>query len=306
MTSIKLLIAAAGLLLCAIGASAQITLTGAGKAVTAPGCSFTRIDFTTGSLGAASLSRSSANATYKNSGGTLATAGSNVARFNYDANYPAGGTPSLTGPFLLVEPASTNLFIQSNNFTTSWLTGNSPVLTSGVYSSPDGTVDGWSMTIGTGFGNVEQFITLTAVPYTMSAWSLNPGTLAPLAFQINNLQGPDNTQGATFVRYAYTGTPTAGSFVYNALLINTNVAATIGIFGAQLEQSSAVTSYIATTTGTATRAADVATFTQPSNCGHNVYTFDNNTTQTITQAPGTATVPTNLNRPNIKYIDGSS
>lgn len=269
-------------------------------------CSFTRIDFTGGSLGAASLARASANATYVNVSGVLSTATTNAARFNYDANYPAGGTPSLTGPFLLVEPAATNLFSQSNAFTTTWSTGNSPVLTAAAFTSPDGTANGWSMTSGGNFGNIEQFITLTAIPYTMSVWSRSSSGLGPLAFIINVSQGPDNTQGASFVRYKYSVTATAGSFVFNAMMVDTNAAATIGIFGAQFETGSVATSYIATTAGTGTRAADVVTFTQPANCGHNTYTFDDSSTQTVTQGAGTATVPTTLTRPNIKFIDGSS
>src|ERR1035437_7716828 len=101
----KLLFTWIALIGLTLSAHTQVPLTGAGPSGALISCTFSRIDFTTGSLGAASLSRSS-SATYINVSGVLATATTNAARFNYDANYPGGNSaPSLTGPFLLVEPA---------------------------------------------------------------------------------------------------------------------------------------------------------------------------------------------------------
>ena len=67
-----------------------------------------------------------------------------------------------------------------------------------------------------------------------------------------------------------------------------------------------MTSYIPTTTATVTRAADSAVFTIPSGIGHLTYTFDDASTQLVTVSAGSYTIPTTLNRPNIKSIVGSA
>ena len=50
--------------------------------------------------------------------------------------------PTFTTSALLIEQASTNLALQSNNFTTTWGNSNA-TLTSGATTSPDGTADAW-------------------------------------------------------------------------------------------------------------------------------------------------------------------
>lgn len=268
-------------------------------------CTFTRIDFTTGSLGTASLSRSSSG-TYINVSGILTTASTNAARFNYDANYPRGGAASLTGPFLLVEPVATNLFLQSNNYTTSWTIFTGATATAASGTSPDGTNDAWSQVIAAAsFGAVGQSLLFTNATYSTSVWVKSNGantafTIGPLGF--TSLF----TATAAFVRDVSSIAITAGTIA--DFTVGANGAGAVGVlvFGSQVELGAVATSYIATATTTATRAADVVTFTQPAGCGHNTYTFDNNATQVVTQAAGSATVPTSLNRPNIKFIDGST
>lgn len=243
--------------------------------------------------------------TYINISGVLTTATTNTARFNYDANYPRGNlAPSLIGPFLLVEPAATNLLTQSNAFTNAaWTPANGAVVTATVFTSPDGTMDGSSMTSGTGFSLISESTPVTAQAYTMSVWASNIIGSSVLSFQLNSTTVLFQALG-TIRRWTGTLTPSAGNnaFIYN----NAGSGSTEGLFGSQLETGSVGTSYIATTTTTASRSADVVTFTQPVGCGHNTYTFDDNSTQTVTQAAGSATVPTTLNRPNIKFIDGAS
>jgi len=263
-------------------------------------CGFTRIDFTTGSLGTASLSRAS-NGSYLNSGGALTTASTNVARFDY-----VGGV----GPNLLVEPAATNVLDRSNGFGTSpWTANSSAVVASGAFTSPDGTLDGFSLTNGTGFGSIQQNYSVTSgQAYTLSIWAYTISGGAKLLFQIGSVSStPSTVLTSSAVRYSKTITAGGSSgsqavFIYN----NVSAAAVEGIYGVQMEAGSKATSYIATTTGAITRAADVVTFTQPAGCNSNVYTFSDNTTQTVSQVPGTATVPTNLNEADIKYIDGTT
>ena len=310
MTMLRLLsvIAFCAGLFCLAQSNAQVPLTGAGPSGSiAVSCSFSTINFTTGSLGTASLSRGS-SATYINVSGVLTTASTNVARFNYDANYPRGNAaPSLTGPFLLVEPAATNILLQSNAFSTSpWFTPTSSVLVSGVFTSPDGTANGWSVTPGTGFGGVDQSLALSNVAYAMSMWGETRTGVPAFHLLFNNIDQATNALTATLTRVFVTGTANAGASVTAAAYLNTTGAIVAGIYGGQLETGSAPTSYIVTTTTSATRSADVVTFTQPAGCGHNTYTFDDNSTQVVSQAAGSATVPTNLTRPNIKSIAGST
>lgn len=288
-------------------------LSGPAGAPAVAACSFTRIDFTGGSLGAASLTRASSG-TYVNVSGVLSTATTNTARFNYDANYPGGNAnPSLTGPFLFVEPAATNLFLQSNTFSTTWFTTSATITNPGTITSPDNTADGWLFT-SISFGSVEQDETLTAgQPYVMSGWDKLNGSAVQYFYQVTGVTiSAVETSTSTWFRFSFVPTSAAGGA--QTALNNINAATgTLSMFGFQLETAAASgyfathpTSYIVTTTGTVTRSADVVTFTQPAGCGHNTYTFDDNSTQTVSQAAGSATVPTNMNRPNIKFIDGSS
>lgn len=266
-------------------------------------CTFSTIDFTTGSLGAAALSRASSG-TYINVSGVLTTATTNAARFNYDSNYPAGNAaPSLTGPFLLVEPAATNILTQSNNFNNAAWSSTGTTLVSGVFTSPDGTTDGWTMA-STTFSGISQFPNQTTQSYALSIWAKSV-VGNNMFFQIGSIAPVNVVTSATLIRYSQTKAVTAGSGLTNQYGLDDNPG-TKQIFGAQLEAGAVATSYIVTTTVTASRSPDVVTFTQPAGCGHNTYTFDDNSTQTVTQAAGTATVPTNLNRPNIKSIAGST
>jgi hypothetical protein len=79
------------------------------------------------------------------------------------------------------------------------------------------------------------------------------------------------------------------------------------IFGVQISPGSTTTlanSYIQnpSVTGVAASTADVVSFTIPSGVSQLIYTFDDNSTQTVGATPGAYTIPTNLNRPWIKTI----
>lgn len=293
-----------------IGLCGQVPMTGGGKGTPAgPSCTFSTISFTGSSLGAASLARAS-SATYINSSGVLTTATTNAARFNFDANYPRGNAaPSLTGPFLLVEPAATNLLLQSNAFSTTWFAGNGNVVTAAQFTSPDGTNDGWSSTAGTGFGTRAQQITFTNVQQTGSVWAKNITGSTPFLINISpSVVSPNITLSASIERFSFTGTPAAGSAQFQLELNTATTSNVVGNFGAQLETGSVATSYIVTTTTTATRSADVVTFPAGAGCGHYTFTFDDNSMQTVTSSicsAGTCTVPA-VTRPNLKSIDGST
>lgn len=252
-------------------------------------------DFTGGSLPAGITFSRASTGTYFTSGGILTVAAINAPRFNY-----VGGVSCL-----LIEPAATNLLLQSNNFAATWFPNNAGVATAAQFISPDGTNNGWSLTSGSGFGGVGQFLAFSNVPYTISCWVKRIVGSAANLFYLNDKNSGDIATSTTIARLAATMTPAAGS--NNAAISpNTGAGSTNGIFGAQLETGSKATSYIPTTTGTATRAADSATFTIPAGVTQLTYTFDDNSTQAAAVSPGSYTVPTGLNRPNIKSIQSSA
>lgn len=253
-------------------------------------------DFTTGTLpGAITFTRPSIG-TYTNNAGTLITAGNDVARFNY-----VGGVACL-----LIEPAAANLATQSNNLSAGvWVPLNSAVATAAQFVSPDGTNNGWSVTSGSGFGALQQNFTFANVPYTISAWAKRIVGTAPINFRLGSANGGDLTTSSSLTRLLSTLTPPAGLAVI-AIFIDAAAGNTDGLYGVQLETGSAATSYIPTTTTAVTRAADSAVFTIPAGIGHLTYTFDDNSTQLVAVSAGSYTVPTSLNRRNIKSIVGSA
>ena len=252
-------------------------------------------DFTTGILpGAITFTRASTG-TYNSSGGILTTAAVNAARFNY-----VGGVPCL-----LIEPAATNLLIQSNGFSTSWFAINGGVVVAAQFVSPDGTNDGWSLTSGTGFGGIGLTMTFSAIPYTFSIWVKRITGTSPILLKLNSVGSGDIVTAATIARLVATITPNAatdGAYI----VVDAATGSTNGIFGAQVETGGKATSYIPTTTAAATRAADSATFTIPAGTGHLTFTFDDNSTQLVVVSAGSYTIPATLSRPNIKSIVGGA
>jgi hypothetical protein len=252
-------------------------------------------DFTTGSLpGAITFTRPSIG-TYNSSGNILTTAGNNVARFNY-----VGGVSNL-----LIEPSATNLLPQSNNFADAiWISFSGSVFTAAQFVSPDGANNGWSVTSGANGGPFQNSIAFSASPYTLSVWAKQITGTAPIDFYMGGLDSGNKATSPTLTRLF--GTVTTPATTNNAIIQINAPTGTNGLYGAQLEIGSVMTSYIPTTTAAVTRAADSAVFTIPAGVGHLTFTFDDNTTQTVAVSAGSYTVPTNLNRPNLKSIVGSA
>ena len=258
----------------------------------------------------------------RDSGGTLAV--------DFDASRYSGGGSTLTGstgetwtlngnaiihptniPMTtpLIELAATNICLQSNAFTTTWVQNGTPTPTQDTVG-PDGATSAWTLTdndAGVQEG-IEQTITLTAAAYTCSIYikktvgaqssypvmyAYNGATLiAPVTVDTSNgiatawtsynaggipiasgFTASCESANANFWRVQFTFTGTAVGWVFrfypaattNATqstgLPSATVTGSAVIYGAQVELGSKATSYIPTTTGSATRNADQLYYT---------------------------------------------
>jgi len=193
----------------------------------------------------------------------------NVPRLTYQNG--GGGCPSL-----LLEKQSTNLVVQSNDMTT-WTNGGAR-MTKNATTSPDGTNNALS------FDNSGGCSTFVSASNGVHAWSLfvKQGTSATASIDMSDGATGDVITTFTFATKTFSGTSAGGSWTspstsyidlgngwYRITLIGTkNAGSLIGhtiiasgsgytyVYGAQLEASSYPTSYIPTTSASATRVKD--------------------------------------------------
>ena len=193
----------------------------------------------------------------------------NVPRLTYQNG--GGGCPSL-----LLEKQSTNLVVQSNDMTT-WTNGGG-TMTKNATTSPDGTNNALS------FDNSGDCSTFASASNGVHAWSVfvKQGTSATASIDMSDGATGDVITTFTFSTKTFSGTSAGGSWTspstsyidlgngwYRITLIATkNAGSSIGhkiiasgsgytyVYGAQLEASSYPTSYIPTTSASATRVAD--------------------------------------------------
>lgn len=230
----------------------------------------------------------SSSGTYFNSQGVLTTAATNIPRIDFD---PATGR--CLG--LLIEVGRTNLLLQST-FQSGWGSGNG-TLSANQLLSPDGTINAAKFvenTVASAFHYINQNVTkaASALVYTFSVFlkasgnrqvtlRLSDGTNGavvtgdPVAGSIGTagvygtFTAPSATMqtiGNGWYRFSLTTTSSTATTIIPGLesvSAGTNVYTGDGVsgfycFGAQLEQNTFATSFIATTTATATRAQDLA------------------------------------------------
>jgi hypothetical protein len=222
-----------------------------------------------------------------NSAGLIESVPSGIPRLDY---YTSGGTAGC--PALLVEPAATNLALQSEAWNVSpWAatSGSQGATVSGnVTTSPDGTTNADKLieAATTGLHFCLQNLTLTSgTTYTASLFvkasertlgrfrMSGSGAYWDIDFNLTAGTATGNTNA--FIQnygngwYRIGGTFTANQ-ASNNIIVQTRDASgntsytgngTNGFFvyGAQLETGSVATSYIPTTAGTGSRSADVIT-----------------------------------------------
>ena len=219
-------------------------------------------------------------ATFVGSNGLIQSAAINAARFDHDP-------VTLACKGLLIEEQRQNLFVRSEEFSTSWVTTDATLSINAIIS-PDGntTADKLIVNSGATNGRTAQTFALTG-SHTMSVfakageWSwvflapIGPGS--GVWFNLSN--GTIGTQSAGFTgaitsfgngwyRCAVTCTGAGASTTSRIVSTNANSALSTGdgtsgifIWGAQLEAGSFPTSYIPTTTASLARSADVCSIT---------------------------------------------
>ena len=210
------------------------------------------------------------------SAGLVASVASGIPRLDY---FTSGG---VTGcPALLVEPAGTNICLQSEDFSTTWVagqqgTGVNAAITTNAAIAPDGNTTADLIVFNRGAGNTSNDrSTLTQQPtvvsgtvYTQSVY-LKAATSGDVGKQIgirNVAQGAALviTLTANWVRYSKTETAPSNSGFWQFINIGGSTAdntVSVHAWGAQLETGSVATSYIPTTAGTGSRSADAISVT---------------------------------------------
>ena len=215
-------------------------------------------------------------------------ASNNVVSIVFDHNYLEGAGVNIEGP-------RTNVLLQSNGFDTTWTNSAKGSEVGNYASAPDGSKTAWRLiddsSGGTGAINVQQTVTLSNAAWTFSAYlkqdQLSWANLRTDAFTIGNdytyfdlangvvgTTSGDHDAGIELVgdgwyRCWVTFTPGADFIgaVYitvaeadNDQIVNADGTSSILIWGAQVEAGSFPSSYIKTEASSATRNADLLTY----------------------------------------------
>lgn len=291
-------------------------------------------DFTRGVLHpGASLTRASIG-TYRNSAGAITSAAIHEPRFNYVYN-------TTTGLFesggLLVEPASTNLWLNSNditqytnvnatNSTANALIENADTnqfhYRQGTATLVSGTQYMLSGLVEERVGSAKRYL-FVRVPHVATAIQsvIDAATGAMISIGTTDSFGTirvSASQWMWFILFTSNATTGAASF---RLCTQSSYSTTLGAYNGDgtsglnvshhqcAAGNNTLSSRIITTSADVTRSADVLALSGSalglSDGSYTMrYTFDDNTTQDVatTIASGVWTVPTNLNRTTIKSM----
>ncbi len=291
--------------------------------------------FTGGALPAGVTATGGAGGRLVNAAGVLVSA--NAPRFDFDPiTHAARG--------LLVEPAGTNLCLQSESFDSGTWSKTSVVATANATVAPDGASTGDLIAAtSTGAFMSQAVVNVTSAAFTHSCY-FKEGNFQWLRFVVQSASGAHSAQFWFDLtnRVPGVGTVAAGSPIIsgygvddagggwsrcwaavqipaesNALLVllaatgngsgGQPASAQYYAWGAQIEQSVKPTSYIGpTSAASASRSADAIGFVVPAATARLTYVFDDGSQQTVSVTPGGYTVPATPSRPRIASITGTA
>jgi hypothetical protein len=213
---------------------------------------------------------------------TRASVGSVIANDGTVVMLPAG-RPPVNNAGVIIEPAATNLIVQSQALGTTWTAvavgaGVTTVPTNNTTETqaPDGTYTASKVVlsaVATGGANASTmralFTATASATYTWSVW-LKSATSSTVPVNLTNSGATKFAPvscavTSTWTRFTGTGVAGGGTTtldigaVYVGAILLTQAAQTIYAWGAQVELGSAPSSYIPTTTASVARAAGVLT-----------------------------------------------
>ena len=187
-------------------------------------------------------------ATRTNASGLIESVASGVPRLDYTG----GGCPAL-----LVEPAATNLVLQSEDFTQAvWAKTLSASVSGNTTVAPDGTLTADTFTAGADGSQLQQvFLGASGTTYTVSFYiKRRTGSGVVNIRAVENVNTPITVTN-NWTRVSLSATSTSTSIRVGLTLATSGDQ--VDIWGAQLETGSVATSYIPTVAATQTRNADV-------------------------------------------------
>ena len=161
-------------------------------------------------------------------------------------------------PHHILEPASTNLVLESNNFNNYFTKLNSASVQSNQVISPDGTLNADKIIRGSADLSLRRNSQVaTGTEYTFSIYA-KKGTASSIRLDIGDEGMTTFNLTDYWQRFSVKATPASYGHI-DIEIPNANQGDYIYVFGAMVEQNSFPTSYIPTTSAPVTRSAETAT-----------------------------------------------
>jgi hypothetical protein len=217
-------------------------------------------------VGDLTFDRSNNTATRINKDGLIESVAADIPRLNYEVNN--GVVDSC--PHLLIEMNSTNLVIQSNNFSAGGWNVAQVSVSSNNTTSPEGKVNASKITTAnTSHSLYLDFTTTASTVYSFSFFAKR-GTMSDLKYRVRDLSNNADIIAATSY-YSQTSnqywqrisvsftTPSGCTSTRVYPVSNSGVTGTMFLYGCQVEEESYATSYIPTSGSTQTRASESCT-----------------------------------------------